>query len=73
MPELIEIDNVAYFVAFRAARDHGAKHCRGYPNWRVVAYATGFAVQVRISGPYLNHEGEVALDRKEVEPQDAQV
>jgi len=52
---------VAYFQVFNDARDHGQKHGKGYPAWRVVSYERGFAVQARISGPYFGKNGELIL------------
>ena len=56
-----EKNGVAYFKDFNDARDHGQKHGKGYPTWRVVSYERGFAVQARISGPYFGKNGELIL------------
>ena len=54
-----EFKDVAYFENFNDARDHGAEHGKGFPNWRVVSYGRGYAVQAYISGPYFNMKGEL--------------
>jgi hypothetical protein len=54
-----EHKNTAYFKDFVAARDHGAKHGKGFPNWRVVSYDRGYAVQAYVSGPYFNLKGKL--------------
>jgi hypothetical protein len=54
-----EHKNTAYFKTFIEARDHGQKHGKGFPAWRVVPYGRGFAVQAFISGPYFNMKGEL--------------
>jgi hypothetical protein len=55
-----EKNGVAYFQDFNDARDHGQKHGKGYPAWRVVSYWRGFAVQAVISGPYFGKNGELS-------------
>ncbi len=52
--------NIAYFKDFYAARDHGEKYGKGFPQWRVVEYEIGYAVQAYISGPYFGPTGELA-------------
>ena len=54
-----ERDGTAYFKSFNDARDHGTLHGKGFPNWRVVSYGLGWAVQSYVSGPYFNLKGEI--------------
>ena len=54
-----EFKGDAYFPTFIEARDFGAKHGKGWPAWRVVAYTRGWAVQAYPSGPYFNLAGEL--------------
>jgi hypothetical protein len=51
-----ERKNVVYFHDYSDAREHKNRYA---PNGRIVSYGLGWAVQVRISGPYLNAKGEV--------------
>jgi len=55
----MEHKHTAYFKYFTDARNHGQKHGAGFPNWRVVNYDRGWAVQAYISGPYFNLAGEL--------------
>ena len=45
---------VAYFEQYKHAIEHKMKYAS---TGRVVSYNRGYAVQVKISGPYLNKEG----------------
>lgn len=45
-----------YFVRYRDAADHLELYA---PTGRIVSYELGWACQVRVSGPYLNIEGEI--------------
>jgi hypothetical protein len=52
-----ERKGVVYFHDYRDAREHKNRYA---PNdGRIVSYDLGWAVQVRISGPYLNAKGEL--------------
>tara|TARA_R100001079_G_scaffold95344_1_gene58373 strand:- start:493 stop:678 length:186 start_codon:yes stop_codon:yes gene_type:complete len=54
---------VAYFKNYKDARLHMKKHA---PNGRLVSYERGWAVQVRISGPYLDKFGNHFESEKEL-------
>ena len=63
-----EYKGVAYFKTRKDAEKHMKKFA---PKGRVVEYERGYAVQTRISGPYLNKSGkteEVELDEKKTIP-----
>tara|TARA_R110000803_G_scaffold103560_1_gene171692 strand:+ start:213 stop:455 length:243 start_codon:yes stop_codon:yes gene_type:complete len=49
-----------YFNTFNEAREHGDKHGKGFPSWRVVSFGLGHAVQMRISGPYMDINGQAS-------------
>jgi hypothetical protein len=44
-------DRTRYFPTFAAARAH-AIAC-GYPTDRIIEYGRGWAIQLRVSGPYV--------------------
>lgn len=49
-----ERKGVVYFHDYCDAREHKNRYA---PNGRIVSYDLGWAVQVRICGPYLNANG----------------
>lgn len=61
-----EYEGVAYFKDRKDAEAHMKKFA---PKGRVVEYERGYAVQTRISGPYLNKSGKVEeqVEKKDVE------
>lgn len=64
---MIHHNGIAYFDTFEEAREHGQRHGKGWPAWRVVSYQLGYAIQVRPSGPYLNGDGEIPFQETESE------
>jgi hypothetical protein len=55
MLKVKEYKGNAYFKQRKDAEDHMKRFA---PAGRIVEYDRGYAVQVRISGPYLNKEGK---------------
>jgi hypothetical protein len=49
-----EYKGVAYFKLYKEAEQHMRKYAE---SGRIVEYIKGYAVQVRLSGPYLNKAG----------------
>mgnify|MGYP003644419451 FL=1 len=47
---------VAYFKSYEDAKGHMEKYAK---IGRLVSYIRGWAVQTRISGPYLNKTGDI--------------
>jgi len=56
-----EYKGTAYFKDRKDAEEHMKKFA---PEGRVVEYVRGYAVQTRISGPYLNKSGKVKEEIK---------
>lgn len=52
--KVIEYKGNVYFKNRKDAENHKRKHA---PSGRIVEYIKGYAIQVRISGPYLNKAG----------------
>lgn len=42
---------IFYFPTWREAHDYATRH--GHPTDRIIYYARGWAIQLRISGPYV--------------------
>jgi len=59
MIEVKEYKGVAYFKDYKDARAHMEKYAPDVSASRIVDYTRGWAVQARISGPYLNKDGKV--------------
>lgn len=56
-------NDVTYWPTYETARDYAIAH--GYPTDRIIKYGLGWAVQLRISGPYVNAtETALALAEK---------
>jgi len=55
--KVTEYKGIAYFKDHKDAKEHMKKFA---PEGRVVEYGRGYAVQTRISGPYLNKSGKVS-------------
>lgn len=45
---------IYYFASYEAARDYARK--RDYPTDRIIRYGLGWAIQLRVSGPYVGPE-----------------
>ena len=54
---------VVYFPDSDTARAFGERYARlEWPEWRVVEYGRGFAVQLRKSGDYLGKNGRPSME-----------
>lgn len=42
-----------YFETHDLAKDYACRNVKGFPAWRIVEYALGHAIQLRISGPHV--------------------
>lgn len=49
---MITKNDVTYWSTYEDARDYAIAH--GYPTDRIIKYGLGWAVQLRISGPYVS-------------------
>jgi hypothetical protein len=54
MPKLRK--GVYYFESFQAARSHAESN--GLPTDRIIPYQIGWAIQLKVSGPYAGIESE---------------
>lgn len=52
--KVIDYKGIAYFKNRKDAENHKRKYAA---SGRIVEYIKGYAIQVRISGPYLNKAG----------------
>ena len=57
MSNVKEYKGVAYFQKWKDATAHMEKYA---PLGRIVSYQRGLAIQVKISGAYLNKNGEIS-------------
>lgn len=49
---MITKSDVTYWPTYGAARDYATAH--GHPTDRIIKYGLGWAIQLRISGPYVS-------------------
>jgi hypothetical protein len=47
-------EGIYYFQSFQTARNYAVKH--QYPTDRIIPYELGWAIQLRISGPYVGYD-----------------
>lgn len=47
-------NGTTYWPTYEDARAYAEAH--GYPTDRIIAYLAGWAIQLRVSGPYVNVE-----------------
>ncbi len=48
---MINHKGVFYFATFQVARQYALDN--GFPTNRIIAYTRGWAIQLRVSGPYV--------------------
>jgi len=63
---------IFYFPTFQAARKHAQDN--GHPTNRIIEYQKGWAIQLRVSGPYVGLEnGSMAISDKEAIQREIQI